>query len=299
MLRSCIQSVLDQTLQDFEIIVVDDASAHDTSQIIERFNDKRIKAIYHNTNRGEAASRNTGVKASASEYIAFLDDDDEWFPEKLGLQVAKLENSLPGTGLIYTGVLFLDSINNKTWQQVPSHRGNTYEELMKGNIIQTPSTVLMKSECKETVGLFDGNIAYGLDYDYWIRISKLYSFEYIPGPLVKYRIHENRLSSNIELKARGARDLARKYGNRIISKSEYWQSTFFSLGVTHCNNGEMLKGIQALSWYIRHNPSNISPYFYAGMALLGPRCFRKSIIIKDKILTYLRDGKSGAKAHKA
>jgi glycosyltransferase involved in cell wall biosynthesis len=294
-LRSAIESVLKQTFQDFEIIVVDDASTEDVLGIVQGFCDKRIKYIRHETNKGEAGARNTGLTHSRGEFIAFLDDDDEWFPEKLGLQVAKLEDSLPGTGLIYTGILAIDPINNRRWQVIPSYRGNTYQELMKKNIIVTPSTVLLKKECTETVGLFDSNIAYGLDYDYWIRIAKNYVFEYIPEPLVKYRVHDNRLSTNFELLAQGARDLEKKYGKPMILNSTYWQSVVFKLGVSHCNKGEMTKGIRALLWCIIHNPSNRRPYFYVGMALLGPRYFRKSIIMKDKLRTYLRDRKSAVK----
>ena len=81
-LRSAIASVLSQTYQDFELIVVDDASTDSTAEVVASFNDSRIKFIRHQTNQGGSAARNTGIRASKCDYIAFLDDDDEWSPGK-------------------------------------------------------------------------------------------------------------------------------------------------------------------------------------------------------------------------
>ena len=82
-LRSAIASVLNQTYQDFELIVVDDASTDNTAEAVAEFNDERIKLLRHDTNKGGSAARNTGILASECDYIALLDDDDEWLLEKL------------------------------------------------------------------------------------------------------------------------------------------------------------------------------------------------------------------------
>ena len=82
-----IRSVLDQTYQDWELIVVDDASTDDIPGIVKGFTDGRVKYIRHDENKGAAAARNTGIQAARGAYIAFLDSDDEWLPEKLERQV--------------------------------------------------------------------------------------------------------------------------------------------------------------------------------------------------------------------
>src|SRR5581483_7703419 len=91
LLHAAIASVLSQSFQDFEILVVDDHSQDHTAQVVQRFRDGRIKYLRHETRRGGAAARNTGIQNSSGEYIAFLDDDDEWLPEKLETQVALFE----------------------------------------------------------------------------------------------------------------------------------------------------------------------------------------------------------------
>src|SRR5215510_2389269 len=92
-LRSAITSVLNQTFQDFEIVIIDDASKDHTREVITNFNDVRIKVIHNRVSKGAAGSRNIGIINTNYEYIAFLDDDDEWLPEKLKIQIYLLDNS--------------------------------------------------------------------------------------------------------------------------------------------------------------------------------------------------------------
>ncbi|MDL1981521.1 MAG: glycosyltransferase [Deltaproteobacteria bacterium] len=288
LLRKAILSVLNQTYQDFEIIVVDDASNDNTIDVISALNDKRIKYIRHDVNKGEAGARNTGILNTNGQYIAFLDDDDEWLPKKLELQVNKLENSPQKTGLIYTSYIrcyYKEKKLIRKHQSIALHKGEMYHILIKRNIIGPPSCVLIRRKCMEKIGLFDSAIAYGLDYDYWIRISKHFDVEYLAEPLVKYRVHENRLSNNIELRAQGARDLAKKYGKKIIA-SNYWRSIYLFLGIELCNKGEMIEGIKAMLESIRHCPTRKISYFYLGISLLGFSNFKRAMVLKKKLRPY-------------
>ena len=154
-----IQSVLNQTYQDFEIIIVDDGSTDDTEDVIRNFNDSRIIYIRHKENKGPSAARNTGIKASKGEFIAFQDSDDEWFPEKLDKQIEAFEMN-PGFGIIYTDMLRIDKEGAiKYWHSPTVSHGqiinpNTMDYQVMGlGIIST----LIKRECFNKVGYFDEN----------------------------------------------------------------------------------------------------------------------------------------------
>src|SRR5678815_5471292 len=103
-LRAAIQSVLNQTFQGFEIIVVDDASEDKTPEIVRTFTDTRMTYVRHDTNKGQGVTRNDGISRASGEFIALLDDDDEWLPGKLEKQIRVLDSSRSDVGLVYTGL---------------------------------------------------------------------------------------------------------------------------------------------------------------------------------------------------
>jgi len=111
-----IQSVLNQTYQDFEVIVVDDGSTDNTEEIVKSFNDPRIRYIRHEKNKGAAAARNTGIKAARGKYIAFQDSDDEWLPEKLEKQMKVFENAPPEAGVVYTDMQRINEDGEHYWE---------------------------------------------------------------------------------------------------------------------------------------------------------------------------------------
>ncbi|GAH83893.1 unnamed protein product, partial [marine sediment metagenome] len=110
MVGRAIQSVINQTYQDFEIIIIDDASTDNTREVAREFQEreKRIKYFKHEINKGGGAARNTGIKNSKGEYIAFLDSDDEWYPEKLEKQIEIFNKNDENLGVVYSGVFYID-----------------------------------------------------------------------------------------------------------------------------------------------------------------------------------------------
>ena len=194
-LESAIRSVLTQTFQDFEIIVVDDASTDNTPETVAAFNDGRIKFIRHGMNKGGSVARNTGILNSTGDYIAFLDDDDEWLPAKLSKQIQVLLSSPPEVGCVYTGYLDVDRSTGRILAvHIPRKRGNLAKSLMAENCVGSASAAVLKRTCFKKVGLFDEDLPCSQDYDLWIRISKEFLFEYVPEPLFKYSIHPNKIS---------------------------------------------------------------------------------------------------------
>ena len=295
-LQSAIDSVLKQTFQDFEIIVVDDASGEDVQGIVQGFCEERIKYIHHEINKGEAGARNTGLMHSKGEFIAFLDDDDEWFPDKLRLQMNVLENSPAHVGGIYSGYIAIDCANQKSHIRIPTKRGNIYRDLLVKNSVGTPSTVLIKRECIKSAGFFDEKICYGTDHDFYLRIARDFDFEFIAAPLIQYHIHDNRISSNPEMITKGLEVMAHKYKEELGELRHLRQRQiglcYLSVGVQLCYKGDLKKGIRAFIKSILLYPFEPRAYFNLGISLLGKSNFIRMRKVKDMLLAPLRAGRT-------
>jgi glycosyltransferase involved in cell wall biosynthesis len=200
LLCETIDSVLAQTYHDFEIIVVDDGSTDNTAQLLSRYQDD-VRLVYRaHKNCGVAATRNHGIRLARGEFLAFLDSDDRWLPQKLERQV-QFADAHPEYGLIATEI---SSFNKRgvveAQNKAATYRiknGHVVEQLLFGNWIQT-STVLARRECVQAVGGFDEEVGqFGEDWLTWMRIASRSAIYFLPEPLVEYRIHEESLSSHL------------------------------------------------------------------------------------------------------
>ena len=154
-LRCAIESVLRQTFTDLEIIVSDDKSTDHTQEVVKGFKDMRIKYIFNDGHNGPSATRNKGILASEGEYIAFLDDDDEWLPDKLQRQVEILGKSQPNICGVYSNRLFIEKTTGKIISDNPGAdilKGNLLHQLVIKNPITTSTAVVRKS-CLDEIGL--------------------------------------------------------------------------------------------------------------------------------------------------
>ncbi len=279
MLRSAIDSVLAQTYQDFEIVVVNDCSRDDAGAVVASIADNRLKYICHETNKGVSAARNTGFLYSTGEYIAFLDDDDRWLPEKLQLQVDLLEKSSSSVGGVYTGFFKMDLGSGKMFEEVmPVKRGRILEDLYSRNWIGTASTVVVRRSCLEEAGLFDEGIEYGEEYDMWIRIAEKREFEFISKPLVLYFVHRSSLTSNWDKTKSGLESLLSKYGKDFATDKKSHSHRYLSLGVSYCCIKDLKRGRRAFLEAIRIYPAEVRNYYNLLLSLLGAKYF---ILVKD------------------
>ncbi len=188
---SAIQSVLNQTFSEFELIVVDDASTDDTQHKVERINDSRIRYILHQKNLGECGTRNTGLRAAQGQYIAFLDSDDEWLSQKLEKQLNLFKTAPEDVGVIYSWLQVINDQGSMIRMRKPNIRGDVKDCLMYKNLVGTPSTVMIKKDCIESDLQFDTNLQCCGDWDMWLQISKKFKFEVISEPLALYRDHND------------------------------------------------------------------------------------------------------------
>ncbi len=195
-LPETLASVFQQTFNDFEVLLVDDGSTDSLQTwVAQTVSDRRVQLISQ-PNQGLSAARNTGITHSQGEYIAFLDADDLWHPTKLAQQVQWLD-AHPAIGSIYTLAALLDSVGNPTGRVLGAAiAGNILSEMLQRNIIDCPSSVLVRRQCFDRVGLFDRTLRSVEDWDMWIRIAAVYPFAVTGAPLVYYRQHPNNMSKN-------------------------------------------------------------------------------------------------------
>lgn len=196
-----IESILNQTHPNFELVIVNDGSTDNTKKVIQQYlYDNRIKFIESKNNKGLSEARNKTIEESTGEYIGFIDCDDRWLPDKLEKQLKYLENN-EDVDFVHSDVYHIDSTGKIIGQRknkVP-HDNATKKEFLKrlflGNFI-IQITVLARRKSFEKAGLFDPKLKVSPDYDMWLRIAKEFNTGYIEAPLAKKRYHENNLSGN-------------------------------------------------------------------------------------------------------
>ncbi|MBD3184760.1 glycosyltransferase [Candidatus Poribacteria bacterium] len=188
-LPETIESVLNQTYSDVELIVVNDGSTDNTEEVIESYRDK-IRYIYKQ-NGGPGSAVNRGIEESTGEYIARVDDDDLFMPEKVEIQVGVFQEN-PDVGLVASGHHIIDTEGNILHtKSVPDFSKHGGLITMLRHCIFSQPTVMVRKECYDKVGLYKNT--YAQDYDMWIRIARCYPMKAIDKPLAMYRRHdENR-----------------------------------------------------------------------------------------------------------
>jgi len=283
-----IRSVLNQTFQDLEILIVDDGSSDTTQAVVKSFDDDRIHYIRHPKPRGGAAARNTGIAHSRGEYVAFLDDDDEWNPEKLTRQVEKIVASPPDVGGVYTGCFVLDRNNDQILGQVvPVEDGDVQEALLAGNCIGGASSILIRHECLERVGLFDERLASFHEYDLWLRVARHYQFGCIRAPLVKHYLDPDRQRKNSGALVFGLELMLAKYGRSQAFRRKC--STYYlGLGMQYAELKQFTAARKAFLCSARLNPLAVEPYAYLTLTLLGGDAFNQARRVQASLLPRFR-----------
>ena len=283
-LGGAIKSVLAQSFKDLEIIVVDDCSSEDTEAVVKSFPNGTIRYFKHDRRRGGAAARNTGIAESIGEYVAFLDDDDEWYPEKLARQTQIMQAAPAEVGGVYTGYFIVDRGTSQIrGQLVPTDRGDLSETLLAGNCIGSTSSMVMRRSCFEKVGLFDERLPSFQDYDLWIRAARKYHFECIREPMLKYFVHADKIWTNSNALIQGLEMMLRKYGHAPAFRRKC-ATYYLSLGIQYCEAKQFDSGRKALLRAARLNPLAVEPYLYLALALVGGESFRRAREAKARFM---------------
>ncbi len=191
-IREAIESVINQSYQSWELIIVDDGSTDSSKDIVRQYiTDRRGKLIEHRCNKGIPRTRNTGIRAAEGEYLAFLDQDDIWLPNKLEMQVNCFKNQQEAVGMICTGMVFTDE-KLKPQSIFRGFRADDQKELVKSIYLQpinSGSIMMIKKKCFSQLGFFDEGLNVWDDFEMWMRIATHFKIKYIKKAMVKKRMH--------------------------------------------------------------------------------------------------------------
>lgn len=205
-----INSVLNQTFQDFEIIVVDDGSKDNTEATIKGVNDSRVMYI-RQENAGACVARNTGIQNARGKYVSFLDSDDVWFPLMLEKQLEQYKSD-ENVGCVYSRLQIVDGKGDIHSFKEMNVYGDCYADVLRQGYMAPTSVLSAKRECFDIVGLFDVSFPASQDDDMCFKLAKHYKVGLIPEVMASMNVEQiNRISNNPKRVADGWWMLWNKY----------------------------------------------------------------------------------------
>jgi glycosyltransferase involved in cell wall biosynthesis len=264
-IAATLQSVLQQTYQAVEVLVVDDGSKDGSAMIVADVASTEPRVRLHSKpNSGVADSRNVGIELAQGEYIAFLDADDLFEPENLARKVAYLEQH-PQVGLVHSAEERFQSETNQTVEIIQGKGGRVLPLLleMSTTVIHSPSSVVVRRTVLDDAGHFDTKLSTSADWEMWVRLARCTEFGYLPQTLVRYRIHGQQMHNNIPLMERDmlyAFTKLHQEGTYFSSEAYYRQCLAnLYLILAACYRGDMHDNAQFLRFLAKSVSTDIRP----------------------------------------
>jgi glycosyltransferase involved in cell wall biosynthesis len=195
-IKATIDSVLNQTFTNLELIIINDGSQDSTLDIVSQIQDSRIK-IFSFGNAGGNVSRNRGLHQAVGEFISFLDADDLWTPDKLASQLKALQENVDAK-VAYSWTDYIDENGEFLFSGTHNtFNGDIYEKLLVNNFLENGSNPLIYREALIELAGFDESLKAAQDWDMWLRLAAKYNFVGVPSSHILYRVSANSLSSNL------------------------------------------------------------------------------------------------------
>jgi glycosyltransferase involved in cell wall biosynthesis len=293
-LLESLSSIEDQTYDDIEVVVVDDASSTPVEEVLDGFRSDfpyPLTVIRHDTNKGASAARNTGIQESEGEFVAFLDDDDMWEKGKMKKQVDRLHRAGDDAGVAYTGMRIVDGSGDTTRRHVETLEGDVTKELLRRNFVGSFSTVMVRTEAIEDAGLLDERFPCWQDIEWYIRLSEDWNFVAVPEPLVRIRQDESRehisddfdqiRDTALELFAEKYQPLARSYGRLFEREFLGWLE--FRVGAYNAlRTGRYASARRHLLNAVRYYPFVWQFWVYLVVALGGRPLYKAGRWVKRR-----------------
>ncbi len=263
-LKRALDSAMKQTVEDKEIILVNDYPPYrtDIARLLEGYDG--VKFISHEKNAGACKARNNGIRAASGEYVAFLDDDDEWADGKLARQLAKMQSE--DAGMVYcTGVRIYPDGKTGDMAFIKGRDGDLCAHLLAGNFMGGCSFPLIKKSVLTELRGFDESLPSSQDYDLWIRIASRCKVVFLDEPLVLYHVEQNSISSSLDRRMKGYAMLLAKHGELFDRHPAQKRAFIYNMARTALLYGRWDAYLDVLAKSLRCFPGNLS------IALLGAK----------------------------
>lgn len=278
LLARAIRSVLDQTFQDFEIIVVDDGFEKSAEAAVKDFNDPRLRYLKNGTPLGGGATRNRGIDAARADIVAFLDDDDEWLPEKLERQVDLLESAPQSVSLVFSGVRALDPKGRELYRRLPETEGRyrPLTETLNKCFIWT-SALAARTQHLRRIGGFDPNLQKNQEWDLELRLLESSDFIAINEPLTIINILSESEHmggrGNIQNVVFGYRQFLSKHRALYRTHPRAYAKRLFHVSTLYRDLGKHWHATLFRLQAFLHNPTNEIYLRHFVLSLLGPAVY--------------------------
>jgi glycosyltransferase involved in cell wall biosynthesis len=267
-IEETIDSVLKQTYVNFELIVVDDGSTDGQRDCIFGYcnSDPRVRYVYQE-NKGVSAARNTGFNHSSGMYVAFLDSDDVWMANNLSIKLAKFEEG--DFGLVHSDGYLIDENSIGKEGVMTGREGDLLSDMLKWNGTQVPgpSSILVKREVLQAIGLFDTNLSTSADHDFFLRVASRYRIGRVPNPTWKYRLHGANMHKIIPLMEKDVLFVYKKASDNYLF-NDFWferacyATMYMILAASWAGDGgNKLRAIFFVCRALVSHPSSISNIF--------------------------------------
>lgn len=278
LLPRAIESVLGQTFQEFELLVVDDGSTDNTEKVMEAYSkkDARVRYIKQSNSGGPARPKNTGIQRAKGEFIAILDSDDEWMPEKLEFQIKVFSQSNnPKLSVVGCDFLVTENANKKESRYRVPRYGNTLRALLMRDYMGPGSCMLYKRELFDAIGLFDERLRSGQDREMRIRIAESYDIEFSDAYLVRYYVGHDNISTalNLELREKDWEYIFKKYKQYYIQDHKLWSEKLRYDGTRYVLLGKLQKGQRRFLESLAKYPFNVKSFASLFISLFGKKAY--------------------------
>jgi len=243
-INQAIDSILQQTWSNLEIIVVDDGSTDSTSEVMLSYKDNSKVIYIKNENQGQPKAKNCGIKHTKGEFIAFCDADDLWEHNKLEVQMPLFDN--PNVGVVYSEVSNIDE-HNQRYLKEPNetrHVGMVTNYMLIENFVPFGTSVIRRA-CIEKNGIFDEEFRMGIDWDLWLRYSLDWEFAYTPERTYVYRVWSGQMSTNYRGRYDYATRILKKFVNNNYDRlnkqfvRKAWADMYVKEGVVYAKNEKL------------------------------------------------------------